>query len=91
MKRRNKARKRGKAIQLLPGFLSIDSLWSGREPLYPSEQSARWALRQHRGALVQGEALALMRGRILVHLERFARVIEVEAIAAMRRREQIAA
>lgn len=80
------ARERDSSISILPEFAPLDALWSGAKPAFPSEQSARWAVRQHRRALADGGALALVRGRILVHPARFAEVIERQAIAAMRER-----
>lgn len=80
------ARKRGNAISILPEFRPLEVLWSGTKPPYPSQDSARWAVATHRAALVAGGALALSRGRVLIHPERFAAVIEAEAVAAMQRR-----
>lgn len=81
------ARKRENSLSILPGFTPLDALWAGNRPAYPSEQSARWAVRTHRRALTDAGALALLRGRIFVHPERFSQVMEAEAIGAMRRRE----
>jgi len=80
------ARKRVPAVEILVEFRTLDVLWSGSNPPYPSEQSARWAVRMHRAALVESRALALSRGRVFVHPERFSSVIETQAIEAMRRR-----
>lgn len=80
------ARKAQPEVVVLPEFRPINVLWSGSSPPFPSEQSARWQLRMHRAALVAGQALALSRGRVLVHPGRFASVIEAAALDAMRRR-----
>lgn len=85
------ARKRGKVVNILPEFAPLEVLWTGSKPAYPSEPSARWAVRQHRKALIEGSALALSRGRLLVHPARFAQVIETESIKAIRQRESGAA
>ncbi len=74
-------------ISILTEFVPLDELWSGEAPAYPSEQSARWVVRQYRKALLDGNALALSRGRLFVHPARFARVMEDEAINALRRRD----
>jgi hypothetical protein len=74
------------AVILLPEFRPMHVLWEGAKAPYPSEQSARWAVSQHRAALVEAGALALSRGRVFVHPARFAQVIEREAIRAMERR-----
>ena len=49
-------------------------LWSGVNAPYPSAFSARWAVRKMREELVQEQAVALHRGRMLVHTSRFAQV-----------------
>ena len=73
-------------VRLFGEFAPVSALWSGARPAFPSEQSARWALRQHRTALAEGNALALCRGRLLVHPERFARVLEARGIEAANER-----
>lgn len=81
------ARKRASSFSILPEFSPLDALWRGSKAAFPSEQSARWAVRMHRRALAEAGALALLRGRIFVHQVKFAQVIEVEAINAMRQRD----
>jgi len=80
------ARNSAPTIKILAEFHPLDFLWSGATPPYPSEQSARWAVRMHRAALAAGRALALSRGRLLVHPDRFVSVIEDESIKVMQRR-----
>ena len=75
------------SVSILPEFAPLDVLWSGPAPAFPSEQSARWAVRQHQRALAEGNALARLRGRIFVHPERVAEIIGREAIEAMRPRD----
>lgn len=71
---------------LLPGFTPLASLWEGDNPLYPSEQSALWAVRTMRTQLADAGAIALLRGRTVVHVERLKQVVERDAIERMRRR-----
>jgi hypothetical protein len=71
---------------VLPGYQPVACLWSGNSPAFPSEQSARWAIRQHRAELAAASALALSRGRLLVQPELFVRVIERASIEAAQRR-----
>lgn len=72
--------------RVLPGYQPVACLWSGNSPAFPSEQSARWAIRQHRAELAAASALALSRGRLLVQPELFVRVIERASIEAAQRR-----
>jgi hypothetical protein len=65
-------------------FGPLKSLWSGDSPFFPSEQSARWALRTQKHSLIEAEALALHRGRLMVDAERAAQVIERNAINAVK-------
>jgi hypothetical protein len=69
----------------LDGFEPLDALWDGPGPVFPSEQSARWQLRQLRPALLQAGALARWCGRLYIHRARFRAVAEQTAIAAARR------
>ena len=62
-------------------FQPLSSLWQGEGAPYPSEASARWALRQLKAVLAQSNALAFHRGRLLVHMDRFALIVEQRAIA----------
>ena len=68
--------------QFLPEFQPLSALWEGTDPPYPSEFSARWALRKMRTPLAQASAVAIHRGRVFVHPQRFADVAEKDAIAA---------
>jgi hypothetical protein len=77
--------------QLLPGFTPLSALWDGEGAPFPSEDSARWVLRNARQALMEVEALAMLRGRIYVHRERFAQVIRQRALNACRVRHAPAA
>lgn len=78
--------RRGAVIPpLLIEFKPVSALWLGPSPLFPSEHSARWLLRQHRAALAEAGALAMLRGRLLIHPSRFASVIERNALEAARR------
>jgi hypothetical protein len=68
-------------------FEPLALLWESGK--YSSEQSARWAIRTHRAALIDAGALAMDRGRLLVHPQRFAQVIERAAVDAVRRSAEI--
>jgi hypothetical protein len=72
--------------QLLPGFSPLLELWTGESPAFPSENSARWALRQQRQALIDAEALALFRGRLFVHRERLLGIVRKHAVDACRQK-----
>jgi len=71
---------------MLPDFQSIHVLWRGSNPPFPSEQSARWQLRELRPQLAEAGALAIFRGRYFVHPARFVEVIQRVAIEAARAR-----
>ena len=71
---------------VLADYKPLKVLWSGNKPPYQSEQQARWAVRQHREQLATASALALHRGRLLVHPELFVRVVERAALEAAQRR-----
>lgn len=62
-------------------FQPLCALWEGPQAPYPSENSARWALRQLRDQLAQAQAVGLHRNRLMVHSQRFAEVAERAAIA----------
>jgi hypothetical protein len=62
-------------------FVPLEKLWEGVHAPYPSEHSARWAVRKLRDDLVKAQAVALHRSRLLVHPQRFAQVAEQAAIA----------
>jgi len=80
--KRTKARR---APAGLNGWLPLSSLWDSAAPLYNSEQSARWAIKTHRRALIEAGAIGKHTGRIIVRPERFAQVAEQEALQAARR------
>ncbi len=61
-------------------FVPLEKLWDGPNAPYPSEYSARWAVRKLRDHLVKAQAVALHRSRIMVHPGRFAEVAERAAI-----------
>lgn len=61
-------------------FQPLRSLWEGTNAPYPSEFSARWEVRKLRDHLVKNQAVAMHRGRILIHPLRFAEVAEKAAI-----------
>jgi hypothetical protein len=71
---------------MLPGFEPLAILYEGEQAMYPSEHSAQWALRKLRRKLVEAGAIALLCGRIYVHPQRLAQVVEADAIEAARRR-----
>jgi hypothetical protein len=71
---------------LMGDFEEVSALWEGGAAPYPSEQSARWALRQMKRELAEAGALALHRGRIMVHIQRASEVAQRHAIATMQRR-----
>ncbi len=50
--------------------------------IFPSEQSARWFLRQNRPALTEAKAIAIHAGRMLVNPDRFRDVAVRVAINA---------
>ncbi len=64
---------------LLEGFQPLASLWEGPSAPYPSRPSADWAIRRMRRQLMAREALALHRGRVFVHLQRFKEVAAADA------------
>ena len=61
-------------------FQPLRALWEGSNAPYPSEYSARWAVRKLRDELAQAQAVALHRSRLMVHPQRFAQVAEQAAI-----------
>jgi hypothetical protein len=68
------------AVPFMADFEPAKSLWDGPCAPYPSEFSARWALRKLREKLVKEQALAMHRGRLMIHRRRFAEVAERVAI-----------
>lgn len=76
-----KSRIRGApSTPFMADFQPIASLWAGMNAPYPSEYSARWAIRKLRDELVKAQAVALHRSRLMVHPQRFAQVAEQAAI-----------
>lgn len=80
----------GGAVQPDPvmgaGFRPVRTLWEGDGAPYPSEQSARWALRQMQSELAQDGALALHRGMLWVNRDKFAELARQRAVSAAMRR-----
>ena len=70
----------------LPGFDAFETLWTGEAPAFKSEYSARWALKQQRLALIEARAVAFHLGCIVIHRERFMKVLEERAVEAYKRR-----
>lgn len=68
------------ATPFMADFQPLRALWEGTNAPYPSEHSARWEVRKLRDQLVQHQAVALHRGRTLIHPMRFAEVAEKAAI-----------
>ena len=78
--------KGAQATKFMADFQPLRSLWEGDDAPYPSEYSARWELRKLRDQLAEHEAVAVHRGRILIHPARFAEVAEKAAIEMFSRR-----
>lgn len=74
------------ATEVLGRFKPIRVLWEGAGAPFPSEQSARWALRDIRGRLAEADALAYHRGRLQVDIEKAAAVIREAAVEKARKR-----
>ena len=68
------------ATPFMADFQPLRSLWEGNNAPYPSEHSARWEVRKLRDQLAQNQAMAMHRGRMLIHPLRFAEVAEKAAI-----------
>lgn len=69
------------SVPFMADFVPLQTLWEGTNAPYPSENSARWAMRKLRDQLARAQAVALHRSRLLVHPQRFAAVAEQAAIA----------
>lgn len=78
----NPVQEPARPFSILPGFVHKSALWQGEGAPFPSQSSAEWALRRHRVQLKQVQALAMYRGRCLVHPERLSAVIERDALRA---------
>jgi hypothetical protein len=61
-------------------FHPLRTLWAGEAAPYPSEQSARWAIRQLDARLAAVGALALHRGMLFVHRQKLVEVAREHAI-----------
>jgi hypothetical protein len=72
--------KGGASASFLAEFQPLRTLWEGRNAPYPSEYSARWEVRKLRDTLVREQAAAFFRGRLMVHPQRFAKVVEQAGI-----------
>lgn len=76
-----KSRIRGvPAVPFMADFVPLSQLWEGPNAPYPSEYSARWALRKLGDQLAKAQAAGRHRGRIMVHPVRFAQVAEQIAV-----------
>lgn len=69
-------------------FRPLRSLWEGKDAPYPSEQSARWAIRQLERRLAEMGALGLHRGMLYVHHQKLIEVARDHAIAQATKRFQ---
>jgi hypothetical protein len=69
-----------RAVPFMPDFQPFESLWDGPDAPYPSESSARWAVRALRFELLAAQALAVHRRHLFVHPQKFAQVAERMAI-----------
>lgn len=78
-----RAKPKTQPITIMPGFIPMRGLWSGGAPLYPSEQSARWARRRLEPYLIEAQAIARLRGEIVVHPQRWAEAEQREAFQAL--------
>lgn len=74
------------AESVLPGFRPLQDMWSGPNPLYPSETAARWAIRTLRPQLADAEAMAVLGRDLYYHPERVAGVVSRDALERFRRR-----
>ncbi|TFZ03366.1 hypothetical protein [Ramlibacter rhizophilus] len=61
-------------------FHPLRALWEGANPPYPSEQSARWAIRQLQRRLADVGALGLHRGMLFIHMPKLVQVAREHAI-----------
>lgn len=73
---------------ILGGFVPLSTLWDGaaKSALFPSESSARWFVQMNRQALVEAEAIAYHRRRVMVHPERMETVARAVALSCARKR-----
>jgi hypothetical protein len=59
----------------LSRFVAVADYRRGREHIYPSDGSVRWAVRTHRETLVANSALAVLNGRLHIDPEPFDKVV----------------
>lgn len=83
--------KGGPMAPFMADFVPLSQLWEGPNAAYPSEYSARWAMRNLRDELAKAQAVALHRNRLMIHPQRFAQVVEQSALAGFSNRAQSAA
>jgi len=69
-------------------WLSLATYQAARGDKFPSGESLRWQIRQHRAELVQADALAQIAGRVHIHAHR---ADEVFITAGIRRAASVAA
>lgn len=74
---------------ILGGFIPVASVQWGdasnqTAALFPSPIAATWFIRTHREQLVEAQALARHRYRLLIHPERFEAVVQRAALDAAR-------
>lgn len=82
-----KSRIRGApSVPFMAEFQPLRSLWDGANAPYPSEYSARWAVRKLRNQLAEAQAVAVHRSCLMVHPQRFAQVAQQAAIEEFSRR-----
>ncbi len=72
--------KGGPVAPFMADFVPLSQLWEGSSAAYPSEYSARWAMRSMSRQLAEAKAVALHRNRLMVHPQRFAQVVEQVAL-----------
>lgn len=82
--------KGGPTAPFMADFVPLSQLWEGAGAAYPSEYSARWAMRNLREDLAKAQAVALHRNRLMIHPQRFAQVAERAALADFSSRAQSA-
>ena len=70
----------------LADFRPFRDMYSGAQPLFPSQQAARWAVRVLRVRLAEAEAVAIHRRELMFHPARVAHVVEREALDRFRSR-----
>lgn len=71
---------------LLKDYVPLKAACEGDGRIFESLNQGRWVVRQLGSALAKADALALIGGRIHVHVIRARPVIERDAIAKARRR-----